>query len=82
MVDHGPLSGTHRKHLAMEAVPRVAVSPAELRALPLDHRAGFLVWLVDGQNTIETILDACPIGRDHALAILGVLAAHGVIWVD
>jgi hypothetical protein len=53
-----------------------------LRSLPLDHRAGFLVWLVDGTSTVEAILDACPMTPEHALAVLGVLAAHGVIAVD
>ncbi len=77
-----PQSGRVVRQLTLDAVPRLAVSPHALRELPLDHNAGFLVWLVDGSSTIETILDACPIRRDHALAILRVLAAHGVIEVD
>jgi hypothetical protein len=60
----------------------MAVSATTLRTLPLDHRAGFLVWLIDGRSTVESILDACPMAREHALAMLGVLAAHGVIAVD
>jgi hypothetical protein len=77
-----PPSGTFRRRLTLDAVPRVAVSPKALRDLPLDHRAGFLVWLIDGMSSVESILDACPMTREHALAMLGVLAAHGVISVD
>ncbi len=75
-------SGTFRRRLTPECVPRLAVSSSMLRSLPLDHRAGFLVWLVDGTSTVEAILDACPMTPEHALAVLGVLAAHGVIAVD
>jgi hypothetical protein len=70
------------RQLTLDAIPRLAVSVRDLRDLPLDHNAGFLVWLIDGRSTIEAILDACPIRHDHALAILRVLAAHGVIDVD
>jgi hypothetical protein len=77
-----PPSGRFIRQLTLEDVPRLTVSPRALRDLPLDHRAGFIVWLIDGVSTIEAILDACPIRHDHALAILRVLAAHGVIAVD
>lgn len=77
-----PPSGRFVRQLTMEDVPRLTISPRALRDLPLDHRAGFVVWLVDGISNIEAILDACPIRHDHALAILRVLAAHGVIAVD
>ena len=77
-----PPSGRYVRQLTLEDVPRLRVSPRALRELPLDHRAGFLVWLIDGTSTVETILDACPIRHDHALAILRLLAAHGVISVD
>jgi hypothetical protein len=77
-----PPSGRFVRQLTLDDVPRLNVSPRALRDLPLDHRAGFLVWLIDGASTIEAILDACPIRHDHALAILRVLAAHGVIVVD
>jgi hypothetical protein len=77
-----PTSGTYRRRVTLEAVPRLRVSPTTLRSLPLDHRAGFLVWLIDGVSTVEAILDACPMTREHVLAMLGVLAAHGVISLD
>jgi hypothetical protein len=58
------------------------MSQSDLRALPLDHRAGFLVWLIDGRSTVESIADACPMSQEHVLALLGVLAAHGIIALD
>jgi hypothetical protein len=77
-----PSSGTYRRNVTLDCIPRIAISAADLRALPLDHRAGFLMWLIDGKSTVEAILDACPISHDHALAMLGVLAAHGVITLE
>jgi hypothetical protein len=62
-------------------VPRLAVSTDELMTMPLDHRAGFIASFVDGTFTIEMILDACALPREEALAILGQLAARGVIVV-
>jgi hypothetical protein len=51
-------------------------------AMPLDHRAGFVVSFVDGTYTVEMILDVCPMPRDRALAILGELADKGIIAVE
>jgi hypothetical protein len=81
-VEVPPISGTYRRQVTLDCIPRLTLSPEALRTLPLDHRAGFLVWLIDGSSTVEAILDACPMTREHALAMLGVLAAHGVISVD
>jgi hypothetical protein len=77
-----PHSGTFRKRVTLDCVPRLAMSPTQLRSLPLDHRAGFLVWLIDGTSTVEAIIDACPMSREHVLAMLGVLASHDVISLD
>lgn len=66
---------------ALDSVPRLAVTQRELMALPLDHRAGFIVSFVDGTYTVEMILDVCPMPRERALAILGELESQGVIDV-
>lgn len=66
---------------ALAGVPRLAVTPGQLMALPLDHRAGFVVSFVDGTYTIEMILDACAMPREHALEILGDLEDRGIIQV-
>jgi hypothetical protein len=66
----------------LASVPRLAVTQSQLMAMPLDHRAGFVVSFVDGTFTVEMILDVCPMPRERALAILGDLAAKGIIDVD
>jgi hypothetical protein len=66
----------------LASVPRLAVTKRQLMAIPLDHRAGFVVSFVDGTYTVEMILDVCPMPRERALAILGELAEKGIIDVD
>jgi hypothetical protein len=77
-----PPSGIILRREVLRKVPRLAVSMNELRTLPLDHRAGFIVSFVDGTYSIEMILDVCAMRRQDALEILGELAARGVIVVD
>jgi hypothetical protein len=60
-------------------VPRLTVPAAELTLQPLDHRSGFLVSLVDGRSTVETILDLCAMPSDEALQILQGLIERGVV---
>ncbi len=66
----------------LASVPRLAVTQRQLMAMPLDHRAGFVVSFIDGTYTVEMILDVCPMPRERALAILGELAEQGIIAVD
>jgi hypothetical protein len=66
----------------LASVPRLTVTQSQLMAMPLDHRAGFVVSFIDGTFTVEMILDVCPMPRERALAILGELAAQGIIDVD
>jgi len=65
--------------LRLDAVPRVAIDEAALRAQPLDHRAGFLLAQVDGVCNVDTLLDLSSMPREEALAILSNLAATGII---
>jgi hypothetical protein len=70
---------TRRAPAALARVPAIAVSDVALRRLPLDHRAGFLLSLIDGESTLETIVDESSLPADEALAILEDLYARGVI---
>src|SRR5258708_5655599 len=81
-LDDEPPSGVMLRCEVRSSVPRLAVSTADLKEMPLDHRAGFIVSFIDGKYTIEMILDACAMQREEALAILGDLAARGIIIVD
>ena len=58
---------------------RVAVPNDQIRWLSLDHRAGFLLSLVDGHSTIEEILDISGMPRLDALRILYGLLDQRVI---
>jgi hypothetical protein len=58
---------------------RVAVPNDQIRWLSLDHRAGFLLSLVDGNLTIEELLDISGMPRLDALRILYGLLDQRVI---
>jgi hypothetical protein len=64
---------------SMSHLPIVVMTPAQLDGLEIDHRAGFLLSLVDGASTLETILDMCGMPRLDALRILRELVQLGVI---
>jgi hypothetical protein len=62
-------------------VPEVAVSDEQLRWLSLDHRAGFLLSLVDGRSTFEEVLDVSGMPPIEALRLLLELLQQNVIKV-
>jgi hypothetical protein len=64
---------------SMSHLPIVVMTPEQLDGLEIDHRAGFLLSLVDGASTLETILDMCGMPRLDALRILRELVQLGVI---
>lgn len=64
---------------SLAQVVRVALSGDEIRWLSLDHRAGFLLSLVDGASSIETLLDISGMPRLEALRILYGLLDQRVI---
>lgn len=58
----------------LDQVISVVISPEEVQWLTLDHRAGFLLSLVDGQSTVDEILDISGMTRLDALKIIFDLA--------
>jgi hypothetical protein len=64
---------------SLAQVVRVALSGDQIRWLSLDHRAGFLLSLVDGESSIETLLDISGMPRLEALRILFGLLDQRVI---
>ena len=64
---------------SMTSIPWLTVPFNDLRTLQLDHRAGFVVSLVDGASTVEMLLDVCGMPEDEALRLLTTLAAQGII---
>ena len=61
------------------ARPSIVMPPEELRWLNLDHKAGFVLSLIDGTSTIEDIADMCGMPMLDLLRILYDLALQKVI---
>jgi hypothetical protein len=70
-----------RPALRMDGVPWLVVTYDELRELPLDHRAGYIVSLIDGRSTVEMIVDIAALPEGEARVILGELRRLGAIEV-
>ncbi|HET9959377.1 MAG TPA: hypothetical protein VFQ61_33030 [Polyangiaceae bacterium] len=61
---------------------RVVIPTEQIRWLSLDHRAGFLLSLVDGISTLEEILDISGMPRLDALRIMYSLREERVITLS
>jgi hypothetical protein len=66
----------------LRRVPLVAIGPEQLRWLSLDHRAGFLLSLVDGRSTFDEVLDMSGMSDLEALRLLVQLLEQNVIKVS
>jgi len=66
----------------MDQVATVAVPPEQITWLSLDHRAGFLLSLVDGISSIDEILDISGMSRLDALRIMYTLVQQNVITLS
>jgi hypothetical protein len=60
----------------------VAVPPDQIRWLSLDHRAGFLLSMIDGTCSIDEILDISGMARLDAMRILFMLYEQQVIRLE
>lgn len=60
-------------------VPTVIVAKTQLRWLSLDHKSGFILSLIDGHQSIESILDMSGMPLIEALRILSDLLTQRVI---
>jgi hypothetical protein len=63
-------------------VLRVTMTPAQIKHLALDHRAGFLLSCVDGRSSVDEILDVSGMQPLDALRILYELMQEGVIEAE
>jgi hypothetical protein len=63
----------------LDRVPFVEVQRDQLRWLSLDHRAGFVLSLVDGVSSLEMILDVSGMATLDALRILYELVEQRII---
>lgn len=63
----------------LDRVPTVIVSRDELRWLSIDHRAGFVLSLVDGISTVEMLLDVSGMPELDTLRILSELGQQRIL---
>jgi hypothetical protein len=59
--------------------PFITMSATDLRELPLDHRAGFLLSLMDGTLDLESAVEVSTLPRADALRAARELFEAGVI---
>jgi len=59
--------------------PSVAMASDKIRNLPLDHRAGFMLSLIDGSTDVETLIELSSMPRGDALHIVRELFEAAVI---
>jgi hypothetical protein len=64
---------------ALDRVPLVVVPRTQMRWLSIDHRAGFVLSLIDGSSTVDMILDVCGMPRLDALRILHELMKQKIV---
>lgn len=64
---------------SLDRVPTVTVARDQMRWLSIDHRAGFVLSLVDGVSTVEMILDVSGMPELDALRILSELVQQRII---
>ena len=57
----------------------LAIGHDQMRWLSLDHRAGFLLSLVDGRSTVDEVLDMSGMSELEALRLLLQLLQQNVI---
>jgi hypothetical protein len=64
-----------------DSVPRLCMRPSELVALPLDHRSGFLLSHIDGQRTVEELIDVSQLSSEDTIEVLAALIELGAITI-
>ncbi|HEY3818717.1 MAG TPA: hypothetical protein VGL81_16215 [Polyangiaceae bacterium] len=63
----------------MTGVPVVVMGVEDLKRLPLDHRAGFLLSMMDGATDLETLAEIAGMPRDEVVHLLRDLVESGVV---
>lgn len=63
----------------MHRTVRTVMGADQLRWLSLDHRAGFLLSLIDGHSSVDDLLDLCGMPRLEALRLICSLVDQRVV---
>jgi hypothetical protein len=65
--------------VSVSGAPVVVQSAEQIKRLPLDHRAGFVLSLMDGSIDLETLIDLSMMAPEEALRLVRDLFESGVI---
>jgi hypothetical protein len=63
----------------LDRIPMVVVPRTQMRWLSMDHRAGFILSLIDGSSSVDLILDVCGMPKLDALRILQELVQQKIV---
>jgi hypothetical protein len=63
----------------LDRVPMLIVPRTQMRWLSMDHRAGFVLSLIDGQSSVDMILDVSGMPKLDALRILHELVQQKIV---
>jgi hypothetical protein len=63
----------------LDRIPMVVVPRTQMRWLSMDHRAGFILSLIDGSSSVDLILDVGGMPRLDALRILHELVRQRIV---
>jgi len=58
------------------------MATTDLQRLPIDTRAGFLLSRIDGQTSVDGLVDVTGFPTSEVVALLVLLASLGAIEVD
>lgn len=64
---------------SLDRIPVVIVPHTQMRWLSIDHRAGFVLSLIDGTSTVEMLLDVAGMPRLDSLRILQELVERRIV---
>jgi len=68
--------------IALDGIPKLAVSPESLTALELDPQEGFLLSRINGAWDVKSILKLCPQGQDQGMEVLQRLVQKGIVRIE
>lgn len=64
---------------SLDRIPTIIVPRTQMRWLSIDHRAGFILSLIDGTSTIEMVLDVAGMPKLDSLRILHELVQRRIV---
>jgi len=63
----------------LSSAPLVLMEAEGLHKVELDNRSGFVLSLIDGETSVEDILDLSGMGTEETLAVLEDLRLRGIV---